>query len=417
MVGSTYIYDSFLDDYKNNNLENIKNNIKNRDFRLYDAYIYSIKNSNFDIIKYFIELEPELKKNKILESIFSELCTEGNFKVAKFLHEQNSDLDLATKNNIALYCGIEAKDFDFLQWLLNENKNINKQHIIQCFTNACHKKQFDIADFFYKEKTNILQLRFIQDILKDMCDNEVKLSLDDRIEVINWILLKVPKKTIRHDNDIMFTTACKGVCGLELVQYLLELEPTINILAENCKGFKNACEKGQFEIAKFLYEKNNKINISASNEFAFCSACSNGYFEIAQWLLIIKPDINLSVDNEYPFRMSYYNGYTEIAKWLLSIKPDINIRAKNDWLFTAECKKAYLKGRTNYANENDKPKEKNNFNKVLWLTTLVPEYNIEIDDDRDIIMGYGVKSDDCGGYYKKEIDKSEYNDVKNIGGI
>ena len=85
--------------------------------------------------------------------------------------------------------------------------------------------------------------------------------------------------------------------------------------------FIELCKKGDLFGAQQFLQVNPHINISADNEESFREACSNGHLDVCQWLLQIKPDINISADNEEPFREACINGHLDVCQLLQSLKP------------------------------------------------------------------------------------------------
>jgi ankyrin repeat protein len=103
-----------------------------------------------------------------------------------------------------------------------------------------------------------------------------------------------------------------------------------------------ACYDGHLEIVQWLLSVNPDINISAENEYAFRCVCYRGHLEIARWLLSVNPNINISAETEYAFRWACSQGHLEIAQWLLSVNPNINISARDEWAFRSACEHKHL---------------------------------------------------------------------------
>ena len=85
--------------------------------------------------------------------------------------------------------------------------------------------------------------------------------------------------------------------------------------------FIELCYKGDLIGLKHLLQLNPDIDISADNEDAFGWACRNGHLHVCQWLLQQKPTINISADNEYAFCWACFYGHLDVAHWLQSLKP------------------------------------------------------------------------------------------------
>ena len=119
-----------------------------------------------------------------------------------------------------------------------------------------------------------------------------------------------------------FIQLCKKGDLLGAQQYY-QLNPTIDISAQDDKVFRWTCFEGHLELAQWLLQVCPTINISNSeiNDYTFLSACAIGYLEMAKWLLQLCPTIDISADYECPFRLACRNGHLEVAQWLQSLKP------------------------------------------------------------------------------------------------
>jgi hypothetical protein len=130
-----------------------------------------------------------------------------------------------------------------------------------------------------------------------------------------------PTIDISAQDDKVFRWTCfEG--HLELAQWLLQVCPTIDISAEDEWAFRFACKNGHLGVAQWLLQVCPTINISNSeiNDYTFLSACAKGYLEMAKWLLQLCPTIDISADYECPFRLACRNGHLEVAQWLQSLK-------------------------------------------------------------------------------------------------
>jgi hypothetical protein len=101
-----------------------------------------------------------------------------------------------------------------------------------------------------------------------------------------------------------------------MAQWLLEIKPDIDLLAEDGMVFRHACKNGYLQIAQWLLQVDPAINVSMENEFPFRAACTNGRWEVAQWLLEINPDIDVSAAEDDAFRSACERGHWEVAQWL-----------------------------------------------------------------------------------------------------
>jgi len=75
-------------------------------------------------------------------------------------------------------------------------------------------------------------------------------------------------------------------------------------------------------VIQWLLQVKPTIDISADNEYAFRSACTGGHLNVAQWLLQVKPTIDISAFNERAFGSAFAFGYLNVAQWYEIINED-----------------------------------------------------------------------------------------------
>ena len=125
-------------------------------------------------------------------------------------------------------------------------------------------------------------------------------------------------------NETTFISACeKG--NIDLTKKILEINPTIDISANDEEAFVGSCCRGHLDICKWLFEIKPTINISIRNNEALYYACWHGHLDVAKWLYEINPTINISAYNYDIFKLAYDHGHLEVARWLFEINPTINI--------------------------------------------------------------------------------------------
>ena len=84
---------------------------------------------------------------------------------------------------------------------------------------------------------------------------------------------------------------------MQIIRYLLEIKPTIDISANNEEAFILVCSNGHIDLVRYLLEFKPTIDISANNEEAFRNACRYGYLEIVS-----------IINNVNPFKYQYHTG-------------------------------------------------------------------------------------------------------------
>ena len=79
-----------------------------------------------------------------------------------------------------------------------------------------------------------------------------------------------------------------------------------------------------------MLEINPDIDISADNEYIFRCVCSHGHLDVAKWLLKIKPDIDISGENNIAFFSACRYKNNDVALWLSNLQPKYVVVIKDD---------------------------------------------------------------------------------------
>ena len=143
-----------------------------------------------------------------------------------------------------------------------------------------------------------------------------------------------------------------------------------------------ACEYGHLDVVKWLLELNPDTNISECDEYAFRWSCGNGHLDVVRFLLELKPDIDMRVLDEQVLFMACRNGKYEAVEFLLG--------ARDDWKL-AFLPKFLDKKMISIINQYV-------FKKMTWMKTAVLN---ELGEDCSICL---CASDEgrrtpCGHYY------------------
>jgi ankyrin repeat protein len=171
---------------------------------------------------------------------------------------------------------------------------------------------------------------------------------------------------------------------LALTSFLLRLKVEQHNSTDH---FINACNRGNLMEAQQVYQLNPNMNISANDEHAFRLACFNGHLDVCQWLLLISPNIHISAKNEYAFRWACENGHLHVAQWLLQVskerRQEINISAYNEEAFIWSCELGHL-------------------HVVQWLQNLKPYlYVIEYDENGNI-KDFNIRSKEEANWERRK---------------
>ncbi len=100
-----------------------------------------------------------------------------------------------------------------------------------------------------------------------------------------------------------------------LTERMLELGVDPNTY--DTDALKRAAAKGYFKTVKVLCLWG--ADIRAENDFAFCVAAGHGYLEMVKFLRETDPSINVHVENEYGLREAVRNGYIHMVDYLLKL--------------------------------------------------------------------------------------------------
>jgi hypothetical protein len=88
--------------------------------------------------------------------------------------------------------------------------------------------------------------------------------------------------------------------------------------------FIELCEQGDLLSAQQCIQRNPNINNEVYN-LVFQLARYNGHLHVVQWLLQVCPTINISFNNQLAFSDACLKGHLHMAQWLLQVCPTINI--------------------------------------------------------------------------------------------
>ena len=103
-----------------------------------------------------------------------------------------------------------------------------------------------------------------------------------------------------------FYAICEGEGNVELLKWLLDKEPDIDIKKENYSAFLTACQFGNIDIIKYL------INIYPNKEYLKQSenilslVCCHGYLDILKLFVKLSPTI---------FKQNSKKLYKEACDW------------------------------------------------------------------------------------------------------
>ena len=261
---------NFLQEKYNNIAELTNSNLLNSLFR----------NNKLNVIKWFIDVRPNIVSELDLKKVFYITCTNGFLELSQLLYER------FLVNRIELIKPILKKtiidsfgnNIEMCKWLYYTFKNINIEYINN--DNSC-------------------------DILMIACKN-------NKLDIANWIFDTIPNINL-FDNYNSFIIACKKGC-IEILEWMIQIEPNI---IKDSKPLLSACENGKLSVVKWLIEKNPDINIYSDNNKAFNIACyDDSAINVSIWIYENYPDLDISTSNYKCFLNACKYGQEKTIRWL-----------------------------------------------------------------------------------------------------
>lgn len=146
-------------------------------------------------------------------------------------------------------------------------------------------------------------------------------------------------KLLNSDNARAFVNACFHG-HLEIAQWILSLNPDIDVYVNYQRLFNNVCVAGHLTIAEWLLFV--KPTVLVTFHTAFYNACVFGHLKVAKWVLYIAEQRGLPINGVITYYNRIFidvckNGRLEVAKWILTVTPEIDIFAFNNAAFCDAC--------------------------------------------------------------------------------
>jgi ankyrin repeat protein len=185
-------------------------------------------------------------------------------------------------------------------------------------------------------------------------------------------------------------------------------------------------EKEAMQIIENIYKNEESVNIIES---VFCCACYDGKLDIVTFILQVDPSINISSKNEYAFRIALIKNHIDICKFLLNFKPEINLNLfigiiyEKFWEFCTIGHKDNAEWLFYLCPTIDKFVNhclyiivcaNNHIHVAKWLTILKPYYFIlELNNDETKILHYSIRDIKERKWLERRIPILAHNDIKN----
>jgi ankyrin repeat protein len=206
----------------------------------------------------------------------------GKIMVLNFYVEKYGT-EIITENEFLMAC--ENGDLNMLEYMININSKINISYLEELALRlACKYNYIDIINFLLDINPNInLSIR----------NEEVFLIAFDNNNIDILKLLTTINPMIKKSRYLNYNIS----------------------ITEHC--FINSCSRGNFELMKWLLEYDPEINISVLNEKAFERCCYSGNLKIVKYLLELKPDINVRIYNDEIFIFTTLIGHIHVSDYLI----------------------------------------------------------------------------------------------------
>jgi len=186
-----------------------------------------------------------------------------------------------------------------------------EQLIQEKINDLCVRGNIGQVKKLFEENSNIITPEFIEEIFNEMCEYNYSTFPFETFEFL-----------YKLNQNIDIESNFKGVCfnnDLEVAQYLFILKPDIDITNGDYDDVFI-----HLKIIRWLHRKIPDMDISFY-ESRFIYGCENGDIELVEWLIDVKPTIDISANNDYAFRRACEYRHIEIAKLLLEFKPTIQL--------------------------------------------------------------------------------------------
>ena len=263
---------------ENNKLCAIKKIIKHIDFNnineieLQSCFEKCCQNGYLDIVKYLIKKFPTLHQCSLYT--FIKLFENGYLELIKFLVNCYPKLLDYSAGKIVFLIVCNSGNIEVLNYLLKYlpkfETNIDNGFIIACKNYDYELMRYlsKYLDNFNIEKNNYETLKIISK----------KCTIDILDHFINFFDIKMPIV-----NEIILPIICLDG-NLEIVIYIINKFPYIDIYINNCIILHNICKSGNLEILKLLVD-HYQCNINLYGQQLFKIACENCNIDIMNFLL------------------------------------------------------------------------------------------------------------------------------------
>ena len=128
---------------------------------------------------------------------------------------------------------------------------------------------------------------------------------------------------IREATNHAFSYACFGG-QIDVIYWIREIVPEINVLGEYCFNFSWACLKGQLEVIRLLKAWAPEIDINYNNGEAFYYGCFGESFAIVRQLLEWCPNINIYTREKAAIQSLCYSNNFDIISFIIEQRGSID---------------------------------------------------------------------------------------------
>ena len=293
--------------YERNNLD------KNPYFDNNTLFSNCIMKGDLKLIKFLIDKNPQLLHD--INDSFILACSKGHIDIVKYFYEISSNIDLSIHQHAPFRFACKSGNLELVKFLYDINFINNK-------TNQ------DFIDEDYYDSVYLSAICFASERGHL---NIVKYIFDSILFIFSYSLFKLSRDTnyMFYFFETIFIECCKSN-NLELVNYIYENFPNIDISSNNENAFYNAIfslNNNNFDIINYLFEKKPDIDILVNDQYIMIDLFTLEKYDSIKYLFELKPDMNYNYEEFLIIAFDLSNF--DIIQLLINKKPDIDIIINN----------------------------------------------------------------------------------------
>lgn len=350
-----------------------------------------------DIIKWFIELYPELIDE--YNNIFMSVCISGHTHIIKWLMTLGKKFDILGRDGINFINSCSFGHINIAKYLYKVfPRIINYVDCNQIFYNICMNGHINVGLWLLSLKQDI-------DIFGQYNINFINSCNNNYLNIAQWLYKKNPD-IINHVNYNQLFVNATNEDNLNIAKWIYLLKPDIDISVNNNEILYNCLNKSNINILKWFYELKPEL-ITIINKYSnkhFENCCIDD-LQLAIWFYELNPN-NYSDSNYLEiFKQTVYYGNLDSIKWLYGLKPEIDLDILKQLLFYSQHPLNISNKRHNEISSWLKEKINENFDITDNFINII--INHKYDQEETIEFYHSITQ-----YYdlnKSNIDVHKYN--------